>query len=193
MTSLTSQLAYLGVLGCPRLSIDICIIAFDMYWCNFNCGGGYISFCVQLCNTLRGTMTVRLHGKCWCFGVFTVEYFSDEQDNRLKPGCGKSMPATNLSWIIYIMWLYMITYNHYIKTEWLIYAWVQHTSIASDNALSPGRSQSIIWTNAGILSIGPFSTNFIDILIESHTFHSRKRIWKCCLGNGVHFVWVSMC
>ena len=34
------------------------------------------------------------------------------------------------------------------------------TIIASDNGLSPGRRQAIIWTNAGILLIGPLGTNF---------------------------------
>ena len=36
----------------------------------------------------------------------------------------------------------------------------------SENGLSPGRRQAIIWTNAGILLIGPLGTNFIEILIE---------------------------
>ena len=35
------------------------------------------------------------------------------------------------------------------------------TSIGSDNGLLPGRRQAIIWTNAGILLIGPLGTNFI--------------------------------
>ena len=39
------------------------------------------------------------------------------------------------------------------------------TTIGSDNGLSPGRRQAIIWTNAGILSIGPLGTNFSEILI----------------------------
>ena len=34
------------------------------------------------------------------------------------------------------------------------------TIIASDNGLSPGRHQAIIWTTAGILLIGPLGTNF---------------------------------
>ena len=38
--------------------------------------------------------------------------------------------------------------------------------IGSDNGLSPGRRQAIIWTNAGILLIGPLGTNFSEILIE---------------------------
>ena len=37
--------------------------------------------------------------------------------------------------------------------------------IGSDNGLSPGRRQAIIWTNAAILVIGPLAANFA-ILIE---------------------------
>ena len=44
------------------------------------------------------------------------------------------------------------------------------TIIGSDNGLSPRRRQAIIWTNAGILLIGPLGTNFSEILIEIHTF-----------------------
>ena len=40
------------------------------------------------------------------------------------------------------------------------------TIIGSDNGLSPGRRQAIIWINAGILLIGPVGTNFSEILIE---------------------------
>ena len=35
----------------------------------------------------------------------------------------------------------------------------------SDNGLSPGRRQAIIWTNAGISLIGPLGTNFSEILM----------------------------
>ena len=48
------------------------------------------------------------------------------------------------------------------------------TIIGSDNGLSPGRRQAIIWTNAGILLIGPSGTNFSEILIEIHTFSINK-------------------
>ena len=40
---------------------------------------------------------------------------------------------------------------------------VKQTVIGSDNGLSPGRRQAIIWTNAGILLIGPLGTNFSEI------------------------------
>ena len=46
--------------------------------------------------------------------------------------------------------------------------------IGSDNGLSPGGRQAIIWTIAGILLIGPLGTNFSEILIEIHTFSFKK-------------------
>ena len=48
------------------------------------------------------------------------------------------------------------------------------TIIVSDNGLSPGRRQAIIWTNAGILLMGPWGTNFCEILIGIPTFSFKK-------------------
>ena len=48
------------------------------------------------------------------------------------------------------------------------------TIIGSDNGLSPGRRQAILWTNAGILLIGPLGTNFSELLIEFQTFSLKK-------------------
>ena len=87
----------------------------------------------------------------------------------------------------------------YSEAEWYFVAVLTHwdrvthtyasrlTIIGSDNGLSPGRRQDIIWTNAGKLLIGPLGTSkFIH-------FHPGKCIWKCRLGNGGHFVLASMC
>ena len=65
--------------------------------------------------------------------------------------------------------------------------------IGSDNGLSPGRRQAIIWTNAGLLLIGPLGTNFSEILIEILTFSFKKMRLKVssakwrpfCLGLNV--------
>ena len=67
------------------------------------------------------------------------------------------------------------------------------TIIGSDNGLSPDRRQAIIWTNAGILLIGPVGTNFSEILIEILTFSFKKLRLKVssakrrpfCLGLNV--------
>ena len=60
--------------------------------------------------------------------------------------------------------------------------------IGSDNGLSPGRRQAIIWTNAGILLIGPLGTNFSEILIEMQIFSFRKMHWKMSSAK-----WRSFC
>ena len=65
--------------------------------------------------------------------------------------------------------------------EYLIHwGWVMHicisklTVIGSDNGLSSDRPQAIIWTNAGIVLIQIFGTNFSEILSKIHTFPFKK-------------------
>ena len=48
------------------------------------------------------------------------------------------------------------------------------TIIGSDNGLSPGRRQAIIWTNAGILLTRPLGTNFNEMVIEILTVTFMK-------------------
>ena len=57
------------------------------------------------------------------------------------------------------------------------------TIIVSDNGLSPGRRQAIIWHKAGILLIGPLGTNLTGILIEIHTFSFKKMHLKMSSGK----------
>ena len=57
------------------------------------------------------------------------------------------------------------------------------TIIGSDNGLSPDRRQAIIWTNAGILLIGPLGTNFSEIFIGIHKFSFKKMHLKMSSGK----------
>ena len=57
------------------------------------------------------------------------------------------------------------------------------TIIGSNNGLSPGRRQAIIWTNAGILLIWPLETNFSEIFIEIHTFSFKTMHFKMSSGK----------
>ena len=50
--------------------------------------------------------------------------------------------------------------------------------IRSDNGLSPGRRQAIIWISAIILSIGTLKINFSEVLIEIHIFSFKKMHMK---------------
>ena len=71
------------------------------------------------------------------------------------------------------------------------------TITASDNGLSPGRRQAIIWTNSAILLIGPLAINFSEILIAILTFSFKKMRLKLssakrqpfCLGLNVLSKW----
>ena len=60
---------------------------------------------------------------------------------------------------------------------------IKLTIIGSDNGLSPGRRQTIIWTNAGILLIGPLGTNFSEILIKILVFSFKKMHLKMSSGK----------
>ena len=60
--------------------------------------------------------------------------------------------------------------------------------IGSDNSSSPGGRKAIIWTNPGILLLGPLGINFSKILIEINTFSLKKCHWKCSLQNGLYFI-----
>ena len=60
------------------------------------------------------------------------------------------------------------------------------TIIGSDNCLSPDRHHAIIWTDAGILLIGPSETNFNEILMKNHTFSFKKIYLKMSPDSKVH-------
>ena len=77
--------------------------------------------------------------------------------------------------------LFQMYLYKYILTHWgrVTHIYVgKNTNIDSDNGLSPGRRQAIIWTNAGILSNGPLGTNFSGILSEIHTFSFKEMHFK---------------
>ena len=57
------------------------------------------------------------------------------------------------------------------------------TTIGSDNDLSPGRRQAIIWTHGGILLIGPLGTNFSETFYEIHTFLFKENPFEKSSGK----------
>ena len=66
-------------------------------------------------------------------------------------------------------------------TQWVRVTYIcadNLTIIGSDNCLSPGWCQAIIWTNAGILKIEPLKTNSSEISIKILTFSLKKMYLK---------------
>ena len=100
------------------------------------------------------------------------------------------VPSTHLvifrwvvnSSIVLIRWWIAPTYlNHCGQV--ILRCICKLTIIGSDNGLSPSGCQAIIWTNAGILLIGSFGTNFREILNKNlYIFIQEKAfenaIWK---------------
>ena len=79
-------------------------------------------------------------------------------------------------------------------THWVTHILVSDlTIIGTDNGLSPGRRQAIIWTNTGILLIRTLGIHFSEILSEIHTSSFKKMHFKTsspkwrpfCLGLNV--------
>ena len=112
----------------------------------------------------------------------------------------KPMKSTTFCWIWSLAWV-CVEKGSYISdinplTHWgrVTHICVDNlTIIVSDNGLSPGRRQAIIWTNAGLLLIGPLGTNFSEISIKILTFSFTKMRLKVssvkwrpfCLGLNV--------
>ena len=100
--------------------------------------------------------------------------------------------GTAFSWMKMIRCV--IFYSNLTHWGWVTHICVSKLTITgSNNGLSPDRHQAIIWTNAGLLLIGPLGTNFSEILIEILTFSFKKMRLKVssakqrpfCLGLNV--------
>ena len=75
-----------------------------------------------------------------------------------------------------------------------MYASVNYNIISSDNGLPPLRCQAIIWTNAGMLLVGPVGTSYSEIYIKIQQLsHKKMHLSMTYMQNGHHFVLVSMC
>ena len=94
----------------------------------------------------------------------------------------QSMPIS----CVYVILFGNLSCYQVLLTHWGRVAHIclsERTIIGSDNGLSPDRHQAIIWTSAGILLIGPWGTNFIEILIGIHTFSFKKIHLKMSSGK----------
>ena len=98
-----------------------------------------------------------------------------------------------LSWLSFLYAYYL--HNDLLSIHWLgapLTHWGRVTHICvskltisgSDNGLSPGRRQAIIWTNAGILLIRTLGTHFSEILGLMHSFSFKKKNLKMSSAKG---------
>ena len=93
-------------------------------------------------------------------------------------------------WCQAIIYRMMICYQSHAKEQTLTHRGrVTHicvskiTIIGSDNGLSPGRRQAIIWTSVGILLVWHLETNFTEIVNEIYTYSFKKIHLKMSSGK----------
>ena len=150
---------------------------------------------------------------CWCPGSFCHQSISCHgidhrySINRLVASIRKNM--NHLCCLSVAKWWKMQIYIYFSQKNsaltWLMsinslrpsdtyrHQQTKASTRPSGNGLSPFQHQAIIWTNAGILLVGPLGTNFSEFLIGIQQFSSRKCTWKCHLRNGGHFASASVC
>ena len=83
--------------------------------------------------------------------------------------------------ILYYHFFTLVSLTHWSRVTHICVSKLNITG--SDNGLLPDRCQAIIWTDAGILLIGPLGTNVSETLIEIHTFSFMKMHLKMSSGK----------
>ena len=120
----------------------------------------------------------------WC-----QEYHSNSRNKIYK---GRTWGLSDKYWLSWKRLSFDVLFSCHFEISLFHRGRVTHicvrklTIIGSDNGLSPGRRQAIIWTNAGILLTGALATNFNETSIEIHTFSFKKIHLNCRLENGGH-------
>ena len=109
---------------------------------------------------------------CWCpYMQRDLKDISNtiKHKNRLIPPSTKKI----ISFIsMKVSYLPRCTLTHWGQVTHICIS--KLTIIGSDNGLSPGRRQAIIWTNDGILLIRTLLTNFSENLSDLHSFSFNK-------------------
>ena len=73
----------------------------------------------------------------------------------------------------YCYHFFKYSYNLSKKCFSLFYSWI-FVNIVSHNELSAAQRQAITWSNADLLSVGLFETNFDEILMAVEAFSLKK-------------------
>ena len=115
----------------------------------------------------------------WCHIISSLGH------NELSMSCSPRIHFTNDFFIVIqfknsnsVVSPILLSFK-FLLTQWGRVAHIcisKLTIIGSDNGLSPGRRQAIIWTNAGILLIRHSGTNVSEILSKIHIFIQENEL-----------------
>ena len=79
----------------------------------------------------------------------------------------------------YFLTVWDLDFTHWGRVTHIYFS--KLTISGSDNGLSPGRHQTIIWTRAGILLTAPTGQYSVESESKIIHFHPRKFTWECRL------------
>ena len=165
--------------------------------CSMNTVGAYSDVVWVMTHLILPVCPFYLH-KLTKTGIWIRNYIHNFIWDVITPPCpnfNDDLAKTSLrlwhGWVITsycFAWMYSLIIAQSLRlTHW---GRVTHicvsklTIIGSDNGLSPGRRQAIIWTNAGILLIRTLGTNFSEILGKIHSFSFKKMHFKMSSAKG---------
>ena len=154
-------------------------------WINQNNSGIFSFFIARLSNSQKKNMFFLFFVLLLMFGIYFLVKHLRKQDQE-GWSCKRNMSVSS-----YQMWLLAICVENFLNSSRLSDSLNQ--AIGSDHCLLFVQHQAILWTNVGLLLIGPSGRNFSEISIEIQQFSVRKWFWKYFLLNGSHFISASMC
>ena len=109
--------------------------------------------CMRHMYVTTGQIASAVYNLEWVMGSCSLRHRSDLFRNMLTHNAN-ACPAVGNSTVL----------THWGRVKHICVS--DLTIIGSDNGLSPGRHQAIIWANAELLLNGPIGTNFSKILID---------------------------
>ena len=98
-------------------------------------------------------------------------------DNQIKYYRLEIVPWLQYCYVLWVTWIFITNDQDREKPiypQCRIYASMNCVSIGPDNGLSPVRRQAIIWTFAGLLTIGLLGTIFSEILSKIQNVSFKK-------------------
>ena len=140
----------------------------------------------NVCKMFRNAMKNTQNG----LNIVLAHTVNNRHDNKITfSEYYKDVPLSMVyfSIIISLYWNSYKSHHLYTGTHFHLVEYMRQYIGSALVQITAGRRQAIIWTNVGILLIGPLVINFSDISIEINDFSFKKCIWKWRLWNGGHF------